>query len=53
MDARSIWIMQACLLRAPEVGTRPMKVYGMTIDLEDMDMDIDGLQTQWWRPGRL
>lgn len=61
MVARSVWTTQANLPGEPEgvplgrmgvaaatlevVGTRAMGVAGMTIDLEDMDMDMDGPET--------
>lgn len=61
MVGRSEWTMQASLPGAPEgvplgpmgvvaatrevVGTRAMGVAGMTVGLEDMDMDTDGLET--------
>lgn len=61
MVGRSVWTMQASLPGAPEgvplgpmgvvaatpevVGTRAMGVAGMTVGLEDMDMDMDGLET--------
>lgn len=61
MVARSVWTTQANPPGEPEgvplgrmgvaaatlevVGTRAMGVAGMTIDLEDMDMDMDGPET--------
>lgn len=61
MVARSVWTTRANPPGEPEgvplgpmgvaaatlevVGTRAMGVAGMTIDLEDMDMDMDGPET--------
>lgn len=61
MGARSVWTMQASLPGDPEgeplgpmgvaaatpevVETRAMEVEDMTVDQEDMGMDMDGLET--------